>query len=158
MMLPVELEVFEDATSLNAALPGAVVTGKHKFGETTLEIAPAQIVAACRYLKTARQYERLSAVTAVDRHPADPRFEIVYHFHSLARNARLRLKSRIGGAHPEIDTVSVVYLSANWYEREIFDLFGVTFRNHPDLRRIMLPEDWEGHPLRKDYPKTGPRV
>ena len=157
-MLPEEMQNFEDATSLDAALPAAVVTGKHKLGETTLEIAPAQIVAACRYLKTERQYERLSAVTAVDRHPAEPRFEIVYLFHSVARNSRLRLKSRVGGLHPEIDSVSSVYLSANWYEREVFDLFGVTFRNHPDLRRIMLPEDWEGYPLRKDYPKTGPRV
>jgi len=157
-MLPEELNSSEDAASLDAALPGAIVTGKHKFGETTLEIAAPQIVAACRFLKTARQYERLSAVTTVDRHPVEPRFEIVYLFHSLARNTRLRLKSRVGGAHPEIDTVSSVYLSANWYEREVFDLFGVTFRNHPDLRRIMLPEDWEGHPLRKDYPKTGPRV
>jgi NADH-quinone oxidoreductase subunit C len=158
MSLPEELLSFEDATSLDSALPGAIVTGKHKFDETTLEIAPAQIVAACRYLKMERQYERLSAVTAVDRYPTDPRFEIIYLFHSLARNTRLRLKSRVSGSHPEIDSVSSVYLSANWYEREVFDLFGVTFRNHPDLRRIMLPEDWEGHPLRKDYPKTGPRV
>ena len=157
-MLPEELQSFEDATSLDAAIPGAIVTGKHQFGEVTLEIAPAQIVAACRYLKTSRQFERISAVTAVDRHPVEPRFEIVYLFHSLARNVRLRLKARVGGTLPEIDSVTSVYLAANWYEREVFDLFGVTFRHHPDLRRIMLPEDWVGHPLRKDYPKTGPRV
>ncbi len=157
-MVPEELLNYEDVSSLNAAVPGAVVGGKHKFGELTLEIAPEQIVSASRHLKTALRYERLSSVTAVDRHPNEPRFEIVYHFHSLGRNARLRLKARISGSMPEIDSLTVVYLAANWYEREIFDLFGVKFRNHPDLRRIMLPEDWVGHPLRKDYPKTGPRV
>ena len=157
-MLPVELNGVEDATGLDSAIPQAIVTGKHAFGETTLEIVPERIVSACGYLKLQRSYERLSAVTAVDRHPAEPRFEIVYHFHSVSRNVRIRLKSRIGGALPEIDSVTPVYRAANWYEREVFDLFGVTFRNHPDLRRIMLPEDWVGYPLRKDYPKTGPRV
>ncbi len=157
-MLPDNLNEFEDATGLDRALPGAVTGGKHEFGELTLEVEPGHITAACRFLKTTGKFERLSAVTAVDRFPVEPRFEIVYHFHSISRNARLRVKSRVGGPHPTIDSVSPVYLSANWYEREVFDLFGVQFRNHPDLRRIMLPEDWEGHPLRKDYPKTGPRV
>jgi NADH-quinone oxidoreductase subunit C len=78
--------------------------------------------------------------------------------HSPERNERLRLKCRLPGSDPEIDSVTGVWRGANWYERETFDLFGVRFRNHPDLRRIMLPEDWEGHPLRKDYPVTGSRV
>ncbi len=157
-MLPEELNAYEDAAGLNAALPGAVAGGKFAFGQLVVEVAPSQIVAACRYLKLERKFERLSAVTAVDRYPLEPRFEIIYLFHSVARNARMELKARVSGKDPEIDSVTPVYLSANWYEREVFDLFGVKFRNHPDLRRIMLPEDWEGHPLRKDYPKTGPRV
>jgi NADH-quinone oxidoreductase subunit C len=157
-MLPESLQSHEDAASLELALPAAIVTGKYDRDELTLEIAPGQIVGALQHCKTALKYERLSSVTAVDRYPAEPRFEVVYHLHSVSRNARLRLKARVSGTIPEIDSVTPVYLSANWYERETFDLFGISFRNHPDLRRIMMPEDWEGHPLRKDYPKTGQRV
>jgi NADH-quinone oxidoreductase subunit C len=100
----------------------------------------------------------LSTVTAVDRYPSQPRFEVVYHLQSIARKERLRLKCRLSGEQPEIDSATVVWRSANWFEREVFDLFGIRFRNHPDLRRIMMPEEWEGHPLRKDYPVTGPNV
>jgi NADH-quinone oxidoreductase subunit C len=124
----------------------------------TLEIAPDRIVGVCRHLKEQCEFVRLSTVTGVDRYPAEPRFEVVYHLHSLARNQRLRLKCRLPGENPEIDSVTAVWRSANWFERETFDLFGVRFRNHPNLSRIMLPEDWEGHPLRKDYPVTGARV
>jgi NADH-quinone oxidoreductase subunit C len=81
---------------------------------------------------------------------------VVYHLHSIERNERLRLKARIAGE--EIETVTTVWRGANWYEREVFDLFGIRFTGHPDLRRIMMPDDWEGHPLRKDYPITGTRV
>jgi NADH-quinone oxidoreductase subunit C len=97
-------------------------------------------------------------LTGADRYPTEPRFEVVYHLHSLARNLRLRLKVRLAGANPEVDSVTPVWRGANWYERETFDLFGIRFRNHPDLRRIMLPDDWVGHPLRKDYQVTGERV
>ena len=129
-----------------------------KFGELTVEIAPERLVEACLFLKRDSQFERLSTVTAVDRYPSEPRFEVVYHLHSVSRNERLRLKCRIAGENPEIDSTTAVWRSANWYEREVFDLFGVRFRNHPGLRRIMMPEDWEGHPLRKDYPVTGVQV
>jgi len=91
----------------------------------------------------------------VDRPPAEPRFEVIYHLHSLARNQRLRLKCWVSGSKPEIDSVCSVWRSANWYEREVFDMFGVSFRNHPNLTRILMPLDWEGHPLRKDYPVHG---
>jgi NADH-quinone oxidoreductase subunit C len=109
-------------------------------------------------LKYDRKFVRLSSVTAVDRYPAEPRFEVVYHLHSIEGNERVRLKCRLGGGQPEIDSVTSVWRSANWYEREVFDLFGIRFAGHPDLRRIMMPDDWEGHPLRKDYPTTGYRV
>ncbi len=97
----------------------------------------------------------MSTLTGVDWYPAEPRFEVVYHLHSLERNERLRVKCRLPGGDAEIDSVTEVWRGANWFERETFDLFGVRFRNHPDLRRIMLPDDWEGHPLRKDYSVTG---
>jgi NADH-quinone oxidoreductase subunit C len=128
-----------------------------RLGEVTAQIAPERIVEACNILKGSG-FERLSDVTAVDRYPAAPRFEVIYHLQSVSRNERLRLKCLLGGENPEIDSATAVWRSANWYEREIFDLFGIRFRNHPDLTRILMPEDWEGHPLRKDYPVTGTQV
>ena len=146
------------AAALEAYDPESIVAGKFDRQELTLEIAPEKITSACAFLKKEQKFIRLSTVTAVDRYPAEPRFEVVYHIHSLERNERLRLKCRVGGETPEIDSVTGVWRAANWYEREVFDLFGIRFRNHPGLTRIMLPEDWEGHPLRKDYPVTGSRV
>ena len=122
----------------------------------TVIVDAAQILEVCRSFKD-QGFERLATVTAVDRHPGEPRFEVVYHLHSIARNERLRLKCRLSSAAAEIDSVVSVWRSANWYEREVFDLFGIGFRGHPDLRRIMMPEDWDGHPLRKDYPIDGGR-
>ena len=157
-MLPDNLRDQAVAAAVEAFDADAVVTGKYDRGELTLEIAPAKIVSVCGFLKFDQQFVRLSTVTGVDRYPAEPRFEVVYHLHSLDRNLRLRLKCRLPGTDPTIDSVTSVWRSANWYERETFDLFGIQFRNHPDLRRIMLPEDWVGHPLRKDYAVTGDRV
>ncbi|MEK7407360.1 MAG: NADH-quinone oxidoreductase subunit C [Acidobacteriota bacterium] len=136
--------------------PAAVLDSKLDRGELTLEIAPASIVEVCRYLKQQQGFVRLSGVTAVDRLPSEPRFEIVYHLHCLERNERLRLKCRLGEP-AEIESVAGVWRAADWYEREVYDLFGVAFRNHPDPRRILMPEDWDGHPLRKDYPVHGHR-
>ena len=154
-MLPDALKEHPVATALDAAFPEAVTQGHAEHGEATLFIAPRQIVEVCRYLKGEHDFIRLSGLTAVDWHPADPRFEIVYMLHSISKNARLRLKCRVSESDPMIDSVTSVWRSANWYEREVFDLFGIGFRNHPDLRRLMMPEDWEGHPLRKDYPVHG---
>lgn len=157
-MLPESLNDYAVAAALESAYPDALTAGKYDRGEYTLEVAPESIVAVCRFLKEQQQFIRLSTVTGVDRYPAEPRFEVVYHLHSLARNARVRVKCRLPGDNPSIESVTSVWRSANWYERETFDLFGIQFRNHPDLRRIMLPEDWDGHPLRKDFPVTGSRV
>ncbi len=136
-------------------LEGAILSSKHDRGELTLDIAPDRIVDACRFLKYQAGFIRLSDLTAIDLYPDVPRFQIVYHLHSLEHNERLRLKVRIAG---EVDSVTEIWRSANWYEREVFDLFGVKFRNHPELQRILLPAEWDGHPLRKDYPITGSRV
>jgi NADH-quinone oxidoreductase subunit C len=139
------------------ALDDVAVTAKFEFDELTVEVAPASIVEALRRVKNQLNFERLSTVTGVDRYPAEPRFEIVYHLQAIAGKQRLRLKARVSGDNPEIESAFGVYRSANWYEREVFDLYGVRFLNHPNLTRIMLPDDWVGHPLRKDVPVTGTR-
>src|ERR1035441_7547120 len=157
-MLPENLKENATAAALEAFEIGAVVSAKFDRGELAISIASEKIVSVCGFLKYDQGFVRLSTVTGVDWYPAEPRFEVVYHLHSLSRNARVRVKCKLRGENPEIDSVTGVWRSANWYERETFDLFGIRFRNHPDLTRIMLPEDWEGHPLRKDYPVTGTRV
>lgn len=105
----------------------------------------------------ALRFTYLSDVTGVDCYPAEPRFEMNYHLVSLDHRQALRLKVRAPGSDPVVESVTAVWPTANWHEREIFDLFGVRFDGHPDLRRILMPEDWEGHPLRKDYPVEGYR-
>src|SRR5204863_7239165 len=135
------------AAAVNEFDAEAVIAGAFAFGELTLEISPAKISSICGFLKYDQDFVRLSSVTAVDRYPAAPRFEVVYHLHSVARKERLRLKCRLPGIDPAIESVTSVWRSANWYEREVFDLFGIRFLNHPNLTRILMPEDWEGHPL-----------
>jgi NADH-quinone oxidoreductase subunit C len=132
-------------------------TAKFERDELTIEVDPQNVVSALRIAKHDLGFERLSTVTGVDRYPAEPRFEIVYHLQSIAKKQWLRIKARLSGENPEIESVFGVYRSASWYEREVFDLFGVRFLNHPDMTRIMMPADWVGHPLRKDYPVTGTR-
>jgi NADH-quinone oxidoreductase subunit C len=166
-MLPDNLRDRAAAAAVEAFDSDAVTGGKYDRDELTLEIAPAKIASVCGFLKYDQNFIRLSSVTAVDRYPAEPRFEVVYHLHSIERNERLRVKCRplagrqgASGAEAvyEIESVTSVWRGADWYEREVFDLFGIQFTGHPDLRRIMMPDDWEGHPLRKDYPITGTRV
>jgi len=154
-MLPDVLKDHAVAAALEAAIPDAITSGHAERNEPTLWIAPARIVEVCRYLKDEHKFVRLSGITGVDWLPAEPRFEVVYLLHSLARNERLRLKCWVSELDPSIDSVTGVWRTANWYEREVYDMFGIRFRNHPDLLRILMPIDWEGHPLRKDYPKDG---
>jgi NADH-quinone oxidoreductase subunit C len=157
-MIPDNLREHAAAAAVDAFDRDALTGGHFDLGELTLEIAPAKIASVCGFLKYDQKFIRLSSVTVVDRYPAEPRFEVVYHLHSIEQNERLRLKCRVFGTDPVIESVTSVWRSANWYEREVFDLFGIQFLNHPDLRRILMPEDWEGHPLRKDYPITGFRM
>jgi NADH-quinone oxidoreductase subunit C len=157
-MLPDNLREHAVAAAVDTFDSDAITTGQFAFGELTLEIAPAKIISVCGFLKYDQKFARLSSVTAVDRYPAEPRFEVVYHLHSVERNERLRLKARLPGSAPEIESATSVWRGANWYEREVWDLFGIQFTGHPDPRRIMMPDDWEGHPLRKDYPVTGTRA
>jgi NADH-quinone oxidoreductase subunit C len=138
-------------------LEDIAIATKTEFNETTIEVAPENIVTAMGRLKYDLKFERLTSIAGVDRFPAEPRFEVVYHLQSIAGKQRIRIKARVPGDNPEIESVTSVYRAADWYERETFDLFGVKFLNHPELTRIMMPDDWEGYPLRKDYPITGTR-
>ena len=142
--------------SLLALEPRLIANAKFDRGELTLTIARESIVAAAQAVKQAG-YNFLEDVTCVDWFPSEPRFQIVYHILSHALKARVRLNVRIESMDPSLDSIIPVWPSANFYEREIFDLFGVRFAGHPNLRRIMMPEEWEGHPLRKDYPVEGYR-
>lgn len=140
------------AAALAATYPAAILDGVFALGELTLQIEPDDILAVLEFFKREQKFERLSTVTAVDRYPLEPRFEIVYHLQSVARNLRIRLKASVSA---EIASATAVYAAANWYEREVFDLFGVVFSGHPNPKRIMMPDDWEGHPLRRDFPTHG---
>jgi len=139
--------------------PQAVEENQMFRGELTLFIRPRSLLRLCEFLRDAPgvSFKFLADLTAVDRYPAEPRFEVVYHLLSLESGQRLRLKVRVAGDPPSLDSVVPVWPAANAYEREVYDLFGIRFEGHPDLRRILMPEDWEGYPLRKDYPTEGYR-
>jgi NADH-quinone oxidoreductase subunit C len=126
-------------------------------GETTVVVPANQLVRTAEYLfaEPSLRFTFLSDLTAVDRFPMEPRFELNYQLLSIEKSLKLRLRVKLPGADPAIQTVTGVWPTANWHERETFDLFGIRFQGHPDLRRILMPDDWEGHPLRKDYPVEG---
>ena len=139
--------------------PAAVQSAKFDRDEMTIYVAPAYLREVCVLLRddASCPFNYLSDVTCVDWYPSEPRFEVVYHLLSISHRERLRLKVRLDGANPAVDTVTSVWPSANYFEREVYDLFGVRFTGHPYLRRLLMPEDWEGAPLRKDYPVEGYR-
>jgi NADH-quinone oxidoreductase subunit C len=127
--------------------------------EMTIWVDRAHIRGACELLKDdpACPFNFLSDVTCVDWYPAEPRFEVVYHLLSIPKKERVRLKVRLNSGSLAVESLTSVWPGANYFEREVFDLFGIRFTGHPYLRRILMPEDWEGHPLRKDYPVEGYR-
>jgi NADH-quinone oxidoreductase subunit C len=128
------------------------------FGEVTLLVPRGAVEELCAYLKTAPgfEFDMLSDVTGVDRGPEEePRFEVNYQLFSTKRFHRVRLKVLLNQEDTHVPTVTTVWRTANWHERETFDMFGVIFDGHPDLRRILLPDDWQGHALRKDFPLRG---
>ncbi|MBZ5629625.1 MAG: NADH-quinone oxidoreductase subunit C [Acidobacteriia bacterium] len=137
----------------------AVEGAKFDRGELSVYIARNAVREACAILRDDPElkFNFLSDVTCVDWYPSAPRFEVVYHLFSLPRIARVRLKVKLGGDDPTLESITSVWPAANFFEREVFDLFGIRFEGHPYLRRIMMPEQWEGHPLRKDYPVEGYR-
>ena len=134
----------------------ALVDARFDRLELTLSIVPEAIRAAAATVQAAG-YNFFEDMTAVDWFPSTPRFQLSYHILSHSFKERIRLRVMLDGADPAIDSITPVWQSAGYYEREVFDLFGVRFEGHPDLRRILMPDDWTGHPLRKDYPVEGYR-
>lgn len=136
------------------------VTGvKFDREEMTIYVHRDHLREACVLLKDdpACPFNFLSDVTCVDLYPSEPRFEVIYHLLSIPNKERVRLKVRLDSTSPAVESLTSVWPGANYFEREVFDLFGVRFTGHPYLRRLLMPEDWEGHPLRKDYPVEGYR-
>jgi NADH-quinone oxidoreductase subunit C len=122
-------------------------------GQARVLVAPEKIVAVAQTLRDKHGFEMLAALSAVDYWPQrDPRFHVVYQFKAIAKRLRLEVRVPLIGDEPEINSITSVFPNANWHERELWDMFGLKIKDHPDLRRILMPEDWVGHPLRKDYP------
>jgi NADH-quinone oxidoreductase subunit C len=139
--------------------PSAVTAVKFDRDEMTIYIDRSNIREACALLRDDAEcaFNFLSDVTCVDWFPGEPRFEVVYHLLSISKKERVRLKVRLDSASPVVDSITPVWPGANYFEREVFDLFGIRFSGHPYLVRLLMPEDWEGHPLRKDYQVEGYR-
>ena len=146
------------AAALQRQHPDWVSNVIEAFQETTIVVAREHIVAVCAFLKSTpdQEFNFLSDICGFDRGPEEePRFEVNYHLFSTTRFHRVRLKVLLHEEDPHVPSVTGVWRTANWHERETYDLFGVIFDEHPDLRRILLPDDWQGHALRKDFPLRG---
>jgi NADH-quinone oxidoreductase subunit C len=138
--------------ALQARLAEGLVGREDFRGQTCLELAPTTLLPAAKALRDEWGFDLLAALTASDAWPGEPRFSLMYALYSVQHNVFLRLRLRLAGTAPIVDSLEPVYPSANWHEREVFDMFGISFRGHSDLRRILLPYEWVGHPLRKDHP------
>ncbi len=141
---------------LKERLPGDVLEVAHYAGEVTVVVPRQRILEVVKLLREDERtaFDLLADLTAADWPDREKRFDVIYHLYSIPKNHRLRLKVRVSAEEP-VSSITPVYNAAEWHEREVFDLFGVTFENHPDLRRILLPDEWMGHPLRKEYPLEG---
>src|SRR5262245_50933769 len=154
-----EPEVDIEVARIEAALPGAILEQASSRGQRWLTVRTDAIVPIARLLRDDPEldFKLLSDLFGVDYPDRPQRFEVLYNFYSLSRNARLFVRVRVGEGE-RVPTLSGLFGNANWCEREVYDLFGVPFADHPDLRRILTPDDWVGHPLRKDYPLIGNRT
>jgi NADH-quinone oxidoreductase subunit C len=141
---------------LKEKFSSSILDTKEFRGEMTITVTKENIIEICRFLKDSLGYNLLTDLTCVDYLEKDPRFMVVYQLYSLANKDCLRVKAPVTEAAASIDTVTSVWGGANWLEREAYDMFGIMFVGHPDLRRILMTDDWVGHPLRKDYPLQGP--
>ncbi|HRE29837.1 MAG TPA: NADH-quinone oxidoreductase subunit C [Anaerolineales bacterium] len=141
-------------TALKAKFGDAIEAVETFRGETTVVVTADKVVDVLKHLREtpALNFRWLADVTAYDDYPEEPRFKVCYQIRNLMEPLNLRIKTAVGGETPTLASCTSVYPAAGWQERELFDMFGITFTGHPDLRRILMPSDWEGHPLRKDYP------
>ncbi len=146
-----------DLDKLVAQFPEAIISTHSQHGDETAVVLVSQLIELMRWLKNTAGFDMLVDITAVDFLGRDLRFEVVYHLRSMKTGSRLRIKVQVAqieeGPSPEVPSVVSLWPAANWLERETFDMFGIKFVDHPDLRRILLYEEFVGHPLRKDYPK-----
>jgi NADH-quinone oxidoreductase subunit C len=135
----------------------AVQYAKFDRNELSIHVERGSIREVCALLKSdaSTKFNFLSDITCVDLYPSEPRFEVCYNLLSHSRKERVRLKVKLAGDDATVESITSVWPAANFFEREIFDLFGIRFEGHPNLRRILMPDDWEGYPLRKDYPVEG---
>lgn len=157
-----DLEQLKQHPAIAALLtwnPSSVEGAKFDRDEMSVYVERSLIRDACELLRQNADcaFNYLADVTCVDWFPSEPRFEVVYHLLSISKKERVRLKVRLEGSSPALDSITDIWPAANYFEREVFDLFGVRFARHPYLRRLLMPEDWDGHPLRKDYPVEGYR-
>ena len=136
-------------------MPDALLDTHAQHGDPTAVVATSRILEVLQFARDDSQFsfEMLTDLCAVDYLPRKPRFEVVYHLYSLAQNHRLRIKVQLPEDAPSVASAASLFASADWMEREAWDLYGIHFEGHPDLRRILLYDEFEGHPLRKDYPK-----
>jgi NADH-quinone oxidoreductase subunit C len=140
---------------LKQKFPEAVEETKSHLGEDTITLKREYILPVCKYLKS-QGYNFLSDLTGLDLGAdKEPRFQVLYHLYSISTHKRLRLKVTLPPENPEVESVIPIWKTADWFEREAYDMFGITFTNHPNLTRILLPDNFEGCPLRKDYPLRG---
>jgi NADH-quinone oxidoreductase subunit C len=140
--------------SIRASVPDAVVAAKEFAQQVTVTVAPGKIREVVRHLKEKEDFRYCVDVTAVDWKTREPRYDVVYHFYSFSKNDRIRVKCPVA-AGGEVPSIATVFLAANWSERETYDMFGIRFEGHPDLRRILTWEGFRGHPLQKDFPLEG---
>ncbi|GAQ95375.1 NADH-quinone oxidoreductase subunit C [Thermodesulfovibrio aggregans] len=148
-------ESLKIAHALNERFPEQMLDINEFRGQISVTVRKEKIKDILKYLKEEQGFNHLQDLCGVDNYPENPRFEVVYNLYSIWRRLHIRIKAKIYEEEPEIDSVTELWKGANWHERECYDMFGIRFRSHPDLRRILMPEDWEGFPLRKDYPLRG---
>lgn len=140
------------AEALQAVFGDAIQHVSTRLGQLAVTVDPKAIVDVCKFLRDERSFVMLSDLTAQDCARGEPRFYVIYHLRSIERRELIRLRVGVNSKKPKVPSVTGIWAGANFYEREVYDLFGIEFEGHPNLKRIMMPEEWEGHPLRKDYP------
>ncbi len=140
--------------ALTAAFGDVIENFEEAYGDLIVVIPAEKLIEVCQFLRDEKGlvYDFLSVITAVDYYPEEPRFGLRYYLYSLRHNRNISLKVMWSDGDPDVPSLCGLWPGANWKEREVFDMFGIPFANHPDLRRILMPADWDGHPLRRDYP------